>query len=558
MRLDGLRLQLLGLFVVPITLIVLAVAIFATGIHRQAMRALVAERDERAAASAASSVNEALESRLLILDLVMAPESSESPSRYLDNFDQEFLRAFPQGVAVFDRDGSLLTAVGPYIEDETLLHEVQSGRVGSIATADVGGERVVLLVASDGDQTIVGAILMRDLLTSAVPSITNVSGDSSMYLVGPESRLLLATGSTAPSNLRKHAGVQAALRGERGSSFLPMADGEHVVAFAPIPSAGWGLIVEEPWETVTSSVLDLSLLAPFSLAPILALALLGLWFGARRVVEPLRRLEEAASELPSGGSEVIEKPVGGIAEIEQLRSTLVHMSKRVNEAQSALRAYIGVITNAQEEERRRIAREIHDESIQHWIALDHRLQMAIGRLRQQDNPDADLLGELHQEVQKGVQELRRLSRGLRPIYLEDLGLVPAIEMLARDHQISLAIPVEFVAKGEEARLPADVELALYRLVQEGLANIGRHAGATRANITLTFQVKSIQLTLEDDGRGFEPPEQFEQLAMSGHYGLMGMRERADAIGGQLVITSSPGAGTKIQLSVPVRRGEEQR
>jgi signal transduction histidine kinase len=534
------------------------VAIFATGIHRRAMRALVAERDERAAASAASSVNETLESRLLILDLVMAPAFSESPSRYLDNFDQEFLRAFPQGVAVFDRDGSLLTAVGPSLEDETLLHEVQSGGVGSIATADLDGERVVLLVASDGDLTIVGAILMRDLLTSAVPSITSVSGDSSMYLVGPESHLLLATGSIAPSNLRKHAGVQAVLRGERGSSFLPMADGEHVVAFAPIPSAGWGLIVEEPWETVTSSVLDLSLLAPFSLAPILALALLGLWFGARRVVEPLRRLEEAASELPSGGSEVIERPVGGIAEIEQLRSTLAHMSKRVSEAQSALRAYIGVITNAQEEERRRIAREIHDESIQHWIALDHRLQMAVGRLRQQDNPDADLLEELHQDVQKGVQELRRLSRGLRPIYLEDLGLVPAIEMLARDHQISLGIPVEFVAKGEEARLSADVELALYRLVQEGLANIGRHAGATRANITLTFQVESLQLTLEDYGRGFEPPEQFEQLAMSGHYGLMGMRERADAIGGQLVITSSPGAGTKIQLSVPVRRGEEQR
>ncbi len=184
--------------------------------------------------------------------------------------------------------------------------------------------------------------------------------------------------------------------------------------------------------------------------------------------------------------------------------------------------------------------------------------MAVGRLRQQNNPDTGLLMDLHQEVQKGVQELRRLSRGLRPIYLEDLGLVPAIEMLARDSEDPLGIPTHFEVRGDEVRLPPDVELAVYRLVQEGLANIGRHAGATRANIDLTFQMETLQVAVDDDGQGFKPPDEFEQLAMSGHYGLMGMRERADAIGGQLEITSSPGSGTKIRLSVPIRRGEEDR
>ncbi len=175
-------------------------------------------------------------------------------------------------------------------------------------------------------------------------------------------------------------------------------------------------------------------------------------------------------------------------------------------------------------------------------------------MKARDIEEASLIADLHQQVQDGIQELRRLSRGLRPIYLEDLGLIPAIEMLARDTQEALNIPVTVNISGKEQRLSNQVELTIYRLVQESLANISRHAQASGARITLAFKSSALELTVQDDGKGFDPPTSLEKLTSGGHYGLMGMQERADSIGGELKIDSSLGVGTTVQLSVPINRG----
>ncbi len=467
-----------------------------------------------------------------------------------------YAEEFPLGLGLYDEAGTFVTGEdiqGQLAPDQRILPAAGTTLVTAVEHA---GDQAALLSLRQSTYTAVGASPLRDVVPSAMQARRGAQAGARTYIVGAESELLFVVGGPSPASLADHAGVQAALRGERGSSFLPMPDGEHVVAFAPIPSAGWGLIVEEPWETVSSSLLDLSLLAPFSLVPILLLALLGLWFGARRVIEPLRRLEEAAANLPDGDPEAIERPTGGIAEIEQLRASLARMTARVREAQTALRAYIGVITNAQEEERHRVARELHDESIQHWIALDQRLQMTANRLREEGVPEANVLTELHQQAQDGIKELRRLSRGLRPIYLEDLGLVPAIEMLARDTENSLGIPIRFEIVGEEVRLASEVELAVYRVVQEGLSNIARHANASMAHVALRFESENLEVVVEDNGRGFRPPEQLEALAASGHYGVMGMKERADALDGNFEIDSAPDDGTRIRLSVPVPAGQD--
>lgn len=555
-RLGGLGPQLLGLFVLPVTVVVLAVAILAVGIHRQAMRALVAERDERAAASAAAAIEEALRARESLIQVLASQASSPGSAAAVPRIEQVVEAAFPEGFATYNPSGALMAGEDLWARMEAGQGPIQFSESAQILTRHLGGESVVVFGIQDSGITYVGAILLSDLVRPAMRAQIGSAEGVSAYIVGERYTLHFSVGGPAPINLPDHAGVQAALRGERGSSFLPMADGEHVVAFAPIPSTGWALIVEEPWESVSSSLLDLSLLAPFSLLPILILALLGLWFGARRVIEPLRRLEKAASELPGSGSEAIETPTGGIAEIEELRGSLVRMSRRVREAQSALRAYIAVITNAQEEERRRVARELHDESIQHWIALDQHLQMAAGRLRRLDNPEADLLTELHQQVQTGIHELRRLSRGLRPIYLDDLGLVPAIDALVRDSEDALGIPVRLELQGSQRRLGAESELAVYRVVQESLANVARHANASSALVKVTFQRDRLDVLVKDTGRGFVPPEQLEELAAAGHYGLMGMRERADALGAVFHINSSPDSGSTIRLSIPLPPGPE--
>jgi signal transduction histidine kinase len=551
MRLDGLRLQLLALFVLPVTLVVLVVAILATGVHRRAMRALVAERDGRAAASAAAAIDEALRTRLSLLRLTAAAWSGADGSLHRLEDESELGQSFPDGLSIFDKDGDLRAGSGLPAIDSMVLARLLSPDGDSVAALDIDGEEIVVMAGKVGGVAAVGAVSLPGLVRTAAPAITSGQAVGRTYLVGPGPRLLVTVGGQGPDNLGSHPGVTAVLRGQRGSSFVQASDGEHVVAFAPIASAGWGLVIEEAWENVTSSVLDLSLIAPFSLVPILFIALLGLWFGARRVIEPLRHLDEAASELPSGDISRIEEPVGGIAEIEQLRSSLVRMARRVREAQSALRGYIGVITNAQEEERRRVARELHDESIQHWIALDQQLQMVGRRLREQGLPEAEHISDLHSEVQEGVRELRRLSRGLRPIYLEDLGLVPAIEMLCKDAEASLGLRVHFSAEGRPVRLNPEAELAIYRLVQEGLSNVGRHAGAGKVGVDMRFDSDRLLTTIADDGHGFVPPDRIEDLATAGHYGLMGMKERADSLGATLSIESEPGAGTTIRLRLPL-------
>ena len=303
------------------------------------------------------------------------------------------------------------------------------------------------------------------------------------------------------------------MRGETGSSYLPGEDGEHVVAFSPIVPTDWVLLIEEPWEDVASPILDLSLAATLALIPALLVTVVALWFGARRVIEPLRRLEQRADKLARGDYEIVEETVGGIAEIQHLHQTLNTMTRRMQMAHQALRGYINTITHTQEEERRRLARELHDVTIQDLIGLDQQIQMAGINLRSQGLSEHEGLMELHQLAQEVIQRVRRLSRGLRPIYLEDLGLIPALEMLVRDTQEELGIPISFQVVGSSRRLHPDAELALYRMVQETLSNVSRHASADHTWLDVIFEDNSLRITVRDDGEGFQPPDQPTWLTM---------------------------------------------
>jgi signal transduction histidine kinase len=160
------------------------------------------------------------------------------------------------------------------------------------------------------------------------------------------------------------------------------------------------------------------------------------------------------------------------------------------------------------------------------------------------------LDEMQAMTAQIIADLRRLTRDMRPIYLEDLGLVPALDMLAKDASTSLGIPVNFEASGANRRLSAEVELALYRMAQEALNNVARHAQASSAEVRLSFDTGSIRLTVADDGRGFDVPESPAEMAPEGHYGLLGLHERAELIGGRLTILSKSNQGTTVIVSVP--------
>src|SRR3990172_1045963 len=379
------------------------------------------------------------------------------------------------------------------------------------------------------------------------------SGESSAYLVDASGNLLASVGEApAEQDLLAHPGVQAALRGEIGSHYLEAEDGEHVVAFSQVQPTGWALIVEEPWASVASPALEVSQAAPLVLIPALLVTLVALWFGARQVIRPLRRLQLQAEDLADSRYDRVGESVGGIAEIRQLQASLTGMAQGIRAAQEALQSYIGSITLAQEEERRRLARELHDSTIQDLIALDHRIQLIQQQTQSAAKESPDGLEGLRPDINRSIQELRRLTGALRPIFLEDLGLVPALEMLVKDARRDLGVEASFQLDGQPRRLSPEAELAIFRIVQEALNNVGRHAEAGQANVRLIFDQETVRVQVQDHGKGFEPPAGITELASGGHYGLLGMHERAQLVGAKLSLDSAPGGGTRISVELPLR------
>jgi signal transduction histidine kinase len=262
----------------------------------------------------------------------------------------------------------------------------------------------------------------------------------------------------------------------------------------------------------------------------------------------LQSLEQKATELGWGRFDAIEESVGGINEIQRLQSELIHMAHKVKLAQESLRGYLGAVTTGQEEERRRLARDLHDDTLQSMIALNQRVQMA--QLTTQETAYAAQLQEMQAMIDQTIANLRRLTRDLRPIYLEDLGLIPALDMLTRDSSAAVQIPVTFKTVGSERRLTAVEELSLYRMGQEALSNIARHARASGAEVTLCFAPEEIMLTVRDNGTGFQVPESPAEMAATGHFGLLGIQERAELIGAHFVIEAEPETGTTLTITLP--------
>jgi signal transduction histidine kinase len=378
---------------------------------------------------------------------------------------------------------------------------------------------------------------------------------STAFIVAPDHQLIYQIGEFSQSEaFGSHPGVSEALRGENGTTYIEVDGSEHVITFSPISPTDWALVIEEPWESVANPLLNTTQLAPLVLVPVLLLSLVALWFGARQIVQPLQDLETRSADLAWGKYDTIEDAVGGIEEISRLQNTLVYLAQKIQQSQYGLHSYIGAITTGQEEERQRLGRELHDDTIQALIALNQRVQLA--QLKMAGDPEALVtLEEIQALTEQTIQDLRRLIRDLRPLYLEDLGLVAALQMLAQETTENVGIPIRFEHSGVEERLPPKTELALYRIAQEGLSNIIRHAQASNASLSVAYLPDEIRMVVGDNGCGFEIPESPAEFAPSGHFGLLGIHERVQLIGAQLEIQSTPKDGTQLTvvLGVGMRR-----
>jgi PAS domain S-box-containing protein len=222
--------------------------------------------------------------------------------------------------------------------------------------------------------------------------------------------------------------------------------------------------------------------------------------------------------------------------------------------QAGLRAYAAHVTRAHEEERQRIARELHDETIQTLVLLCRQLDSLDGDGESLTASQTDSLRKARSTAEEVVQGLRDFSKALRPPILDDLGMMASVRRLLTDFTERARIEGRLKVTGGERRLPPDAELGLYRITQEALWNIERHAGASRVALVITFSAEKVKLEVVDNGVGFSVPPGSGDFTASGHLGLISMQERAELLGGKLEIRSSPGKGTRVIVSVPVTDG----
>ncbi|TET37466.1 MAG: PAS domain S-box protein, partial [Dehalococcoidia bacterium] len=260
--------------------------------------------------------------------------------------------------------------------------------------------------------------------------------------------------------------------------------------------------------------------------------------------------------------ELINK--GGAEAIIELQTTLVttggqptgfqHTARDVTEQrrmQENLRFYVQQITRAQEEERKRIACELHDDTAQALVALSRQLDSFISSDEHLPMQQITFLEELRQQANSILEGVRRFSQDLRPSVLDDLGLLPALEWLTSELRTQYGVLAEIKVLGAPRRLPPEAELVLFRIAQEALRNVWKHAQASRAVVTVEFGDSKMGIEVSDDGKGFKVPPRVGDLTSEGKLGLVGMLERARLLGGSLVVQSDLGKGTTVAVEAPI-------
>lgn len=252
---------------------------------------------------------------------------------------------------------------------------------------------------------------------------------------------------------------------------------------------------------------------------------------------------------------------GAATDIHEQRTAREMLEQRVQERTHELKVLsisrqqlLERVLTAQEDERRRIAHELHDTLGQFLSALNLRLSLLQQSIQPQEGPVSPVveeLGQLWQLVNEIDGELRRLTMELRPPILDDLGLDAAIRRYVEAWSRMTAIPVDVYINGlAGARLAPTVELPIYRIVQEALTNVLKHAHATAVSVILERRPKELQLIIEDNGIGFDPSVVGGQTEGRSTLGLLGMKERAALVGGQVELESTAGAGTTIYVHIP--------
>jgi signal transduction histidine kinase len=408
-------------------------------------------------------------------------------------------------------------------------------------------------------------------------------GDTHTYIIDKFGNMIVTTNPDLPTfesfpDLR----IQPAMLGDIavGSVVYTNADGEEVMSgFADMKEFGtnkaldWNVINVTPMRQVIQPISETRNVLTAIGIFVSVMAVLVAYFFARSITLPLQRTVALAEEIRRGNySHRLEENIGG--EIGSLATAINEMADRIEErtaeiitrnekltseiverkiAQDRLKKLSHKIVRLQEEERRRVSRELHDGINQLLVSVKYKIENFGEKFTQ--SPD-EALTDMNKAViflDEAISEVRRVSHALRPSVLDDLGLAPAITNLARQFSERNQIDMEVNGVDEETfeRLPADVETAMYRIVQEALHNIEKHANATKVVIDVTHTDTNVTIRIEDNGEGFDLQKAMRQTRSTQSMGLRNMRERIELLQGSFFIHSDVGKGTFVEVKAPL-------
>lgn len=296
---------------------------------------------------------------------------------------------------------------------------------------------------------------------------------------------------------------------------------------------------------------DIRLIFLFSFTGIL-ITLLVNYVIIRSALEPMRELGRV---LDNVSPEQIKIPTAleeyKDPDIQRLITAVNAMLARLSIRTGQLRAISGRAINAQEEERVRIARSLHDDTAQSISILIIHLERIEKLIPAGEGELLRKVTESHRVATQLLENLRNVIWDLRPSILDDLGLVSAIRWYARSNLANAGIDVNFASGNETLRLPNHLEIMLFRILQETVSNILRHANASKVSIDLHTEVGQVVMDVKDDGRGFDVQETGKEAVNRKQLGLLGIQERISLAGGQVKIESTPGQGTAVRVRVPL-------
>ncbi|MEN8235249.1 MAG: ATP-binding protein [Actinomycetota bacterium] len=496
-------------------------------------------------------------------------------------------------VQVTDSQGRMLAAAGPTVstaapQPESRALEGDAYLILDPAGESVGGFATVATRIDDGPEHVWVYVHLsarnstkpfdpEDYLQTG-PGQADESGseeDATYHLevIGPQGNVVLgiggdeAPGAPSPhwaaildrSPLLEPVILLHEVPSESGSE-------NHVMGVVPLAELGFTVVLEQP--------IDVALALPRRLKAQLfmwsglgfVIAMMVAWFTTRAVVRPAQELTLAAERIGRGD---LDTPIqvnardefGVLADrFESMRRQISSAYEAVGEANRVLESRVKErttqlgnllrrIITAQESERKRLARELHDETAQTLGALSIALGRAADSLPADAGASHDQLTKAKEMVRLLIEDTRRIIVDQRPLILDDLGLIPALRWYSESRLNDIGIETSFEVDGQRDRLPSHIESALFRIVQEATNNIARHADAKHVHIRVTSREETVRIVVSDDGKGFDSDA--APGANDGHLGLAGMRERADLLGGEIVIRSRPGEGTVISIEIPL-------